>query len=464
MQRTFSALTVAVLGAGLAIVGAAAPASATDANPSASADISASCISLDVNLSGFSTDPGAPAKTEQRVVTPAVAEVSHTDYVYKKVLGFGPSTHVSHKWAGDDLGYDLSWYHYTGKSSKHVEVPAKPAVTETVVVSEAVPANPTPNTVTVQVDGEVVADHVAFGEAFVQGFVLDKYTEQAYTVTVTSFDGEGAGEWTGTSPACAVGDWKPTATIASQCGSALVTVTNPALAADAINKTYAAVVYVDGTATDFIASFENGTETRSYTFPEDSGVHTVVVRTGPAQGDTMLATATVSSDCVENPEPVDPVDPTLNVEGDFVAGGAIAVDGAKFEPNTEYAVELHSPVQALGTITTDGDGAFTLPATIPGSTPAGAHHVVVLLDGAQKASIELNVSAAPVVTPPADNGSTPATPSGTGNAGTAPAATSTSAGLAETGVETTTVVLIALALFALGGAAFVGTRVVRSRA
>ena len=121
MKRTFSALTVAVLGAGLALVGTVAPAAAS--TPA----VSASCVSLDVNLSGYATEPGAPAVTEQRVVTPAVAEVSHTDYVYKRLVNWS-ETHVSHNWVGLDVVYDWKYYVFTGETQKHIDVPAQPEV------------------------------------------------------------------------------------------------------------------------------------------------------------------------------------------------------------------------------------------------------------------------------------------------------------------------------------------------
>ncbi|MFC9559977.1 hypothetical protein [Agromyces sp. NPDC056965] len=456
MKRTLSALVIAVLGAGIAVVGTAAPASAS--TPS----VTASCISLDVNLTGYSTDPGAAEVTEEVVVTPAVDEVSHTDYRYEKwKLGMWliPYATGEFRWVHKDVGdydvYDWGFYKFTGATQKHIDVEAKPAITETVVVTPAVPANPTPNTVTVEIDGDVVVD-TAFGESFDQSFALDKFTEQPYTVTVTSFDGEGAGTWQGTSSACALGAANAAAVIAApSCGVVDVTVTNPALAADAINATTSAVVYIDGEAKHFLAIAENGAEQRTISFAEDSGDHGVVVRTGPAHGDVVLASTTVLTDCEENAGPVEPIVGELSVTGSLTPGGAITVTGTGFAPNTQYDVELHSTPQALGTATTDGDGDFVLPATIGATTPAGDHDVVVLLDGDEITSTGIVVAAAN-------------TPGATGS-NTTPAAASTAgakstAGLAETGVDANGIMLLALAMLLAGGAAFGITRAARSRA
>ena len=147
-------------------------------------------------------------------------------------------------------------------------------------------------------------------------------------------------------------------------------------------------------------------------------------------------------------------------------GGAITVDGVGFEPSTEYDLELHSTPQALGTVTTDGNGDFSLDGTIGETTPAGAHDVVVLLDGARVTSTGITVTAAPTTevpgteTPGTETPTTPATSEST----TAPAAAKPASGLADTGFESTTGLLLALALLVLGGAAFGVTRVVRSRA
>lgn len=66
------------------------------------------------------------------------------------------------------------------------EVLAVDAVYKTVVVKEAVAANPTPNSVTVEVDGEVVVD-TTFGSSYVNSIALAG-TGHEYTVRVRAFD------------------------------------------------------------------------------------------------------------------------------------------------------------------------------------------------------------------------------------------------------------------------------------
>ncbi|MRG59449.1 hypothetical protein GE115_06115 [Agromyces sp. CFH 90414] len=461
MKRPFSALVVAVLGAGLAIGGTAAPAAATEGPAQEIAGTS--CLVLDVDLTGYATQPEVPAVTEERVVTPAVAEVSHTDYQYEKQKlvwfqwkGTG-EYRLTHKWAGDDTWYDWDFYKFTGATQKHVEVEAKDAVTETVVVTPAVPANPTPNTVTVTIDGVVVAESVAFGADFQASYALaDKFSENAYTVSVAGYQGQGTGEFSGTVAPCALGDFAAAASIdVSVCEAATVTVTNHARAEHLINATYSAVVYQDGKYLDALAVFEDTDVVKSYALPAGAQL---VVRSGPAHGDVELARATAADCDPAGPVDPEPGDPELKVTGDFVAGGDITVEGTGFAANTEYELELHSTPQPLGLVTTDAEGAFAVDTAIPAATPAGAHEIVVLLEGETIATTPVTIAAA---TP-----SSPTTPTagGNGTAATAPNTAQTAKrALAETGFDATAA-MAALALLVLGGTAVTATRLARSRA
>lgn len=58
------------------------------------------------------------------------------------------------------------------------------------------------------------------------------------------------------------------------------------------------VVYVDGEFNQAAAVAAGEHQDIDLSFAEDSGEHTVTVRTGPAQGDEELATATVGTDCL----------------------------------------------------------------------------------------------------------------------------------------------------------------------
>lgn len=98
----------------------------------------------------------------------------------------------------------------------------------------------------------------------------------------------------------------PAATIDQTCGAANVTVTNDL--GDAEQRlTASVVIYVDGNFDQALAVLGGQTGTASFTFPEDSGEHSVEVRTGPAFGDVLLAEAGgIESDCVVTPPVVVP--------------------------------------------------------------------------------------------------------------------------------------------------------------
>lgn len=85
---------------------------------------------------------------------------------------------------------------------------------------------------------------------------------------------------------------------------------------------------------------------------------------------------------------------SLRVDGALVVGGTIVVAGTAFEPGTAVKVELHSDPVELAATTVGGDGAFSITATIPTSTPAGAHEIVVTSGGATLATLSITVAAA----------------------------------------------------------------------
>lgn len=86
------------------------------------------------------------------------------------------------------------------------------------------------------------------------------------------------------------------ASIVAICGAADVTLTNEKVGEK--QKTASFVVYVDGAFYSAHAVAVGESESVNLTFPEDSGDHVVTVRSGPAFGDVLLATATVHSDCI----------------------------------------------------------------------------------------------------------------------------------------------------------------------
>lgn len=155
-----------------------------------------------------------------------------------------------------------------------------------------------------------------------------------------------------------------------------------------------------------------------------------------------------------DPEPTDPttVKGTVAVSGELRPGGSITVSGSGLAAGTAgFAVELHSDPVQLGTAGTDSSGAFTLAAKIPAATPAGAHTVVVLIDGVAVASAPVTVAEA------VGSGA-----GGTGSGGSGSNATDASqrAGLASTGAGFVDVLgWAAFALLAAGAAVFVAARV-----
>ncbi|MGA1837641.1 hypothetical protein VD659_11995 [Herbiconiux sp. 11R-BC] len=141
--------------------------------------------------------------------------------------------------------------------------------------------------------------------------------------------------------------------------------------------------------------------------------------------------AVVSTDVAGNVEsshttPVDvaPVGggtPTLALSvADVAAGGSVVLSGAGFAPGSTVGIELHSTPVQLGSVVVPADGRLSFEAVIPAGTPAGLHHVVVVLaDGSQ-------VSAALTVGEEGPN--VPATPVAEAGAGTSVAAAASAGG------------------------------------
>lgn len=130
-------------------------------------------------------------------------------------------------------------------------------------------------------------------------------------------------------------DANPAATVDASCGAATVTLTNVQEQGE-VNKTASFVVYVDGNFYNAYAVTGNDTQTVNLTFPEDSGDHQVVVRTGPAFGDIELAKATVTSDCIA-PQPEPKVTDTEWVNGEYACGDT-TVTQTRTETTTPYVL------------------------------------------------------------------------------------------------------------------------------
>lgn len=92
-------------------------------------------------------------------------------------------------------------------------------------------------------------------------------------------------------------DANPGAVLVVACGTADVDLSNE-LGQNPSQLTASFVIYVDGNFYDAYAVTAGSIQHVSLTFSEDSGDHTVQVRTGPAFGDVLLADDTAGSDCL----------------------------------------------------------------------------------------------------------------------------------------------------------------------
>lgn len=105
--------------------------------------------------------------------------------------------------------------------------------------------------------------------------------------------------------------------------------------------------------------------------------------------------------------------PKVSASGDLRVGGSITVAGEHFAPG-EYTVQLHSAPVDLGPATVGEEGTFSLTATIPASVDAGEHTVVVMRDGADVASVAVQIAAAPGTDPGTNPGAEPGPGDGQG--------------------------------------------------
>lgn len=117
------------------------------------------------------------------------------------------------------------------------------------------------------------------------------------------------------------------------------------------------------------------------------------------------------------------------------AGGTVTIAGSGLDENQAIALELHSTPVSLGSVTTNGDGAFSATVTIPADTTPGEHHVVAILADGSQITAAITVAAAG---------------SGTGS------------GLALTGADSGSFILLAVVLLALGLGLIVARRRLRT--
>lgn len=129
-----------------------------------------------------------------------------------------------------------------------------------------------------------------------------------------------------------------------------------------------------------------------------------------------------------------------------VSGDTVDVEVWGLLFDTEYTLELHSTPVVLATVRSSAEGVIRTTVTLPAGTPAGEHHVVVLLDGVAVASVPITIAAAPVVTPVVSTPAAAATPA---------AADPAVRALATTGADGTQGLLAVVALLLAAGTAAV---------
>lgn len=151
-----------------------------------------------------------------------------------------------------------------------------------------------------------------------------------------------------------------TATGATECGEWTITIGNEQEEGYE-NGTASFVLYIDGEFESAHAVMGGESTVLSGSFDEDSGTHEVIVRSGPAQGDRVVFSLIVESDCevtvppTEEPtEPTEPEEPTTPVTPE--------------EPAAPAAPEAPAPAAAPAaaaakTATVEADEADTLAQT-----------------------------------------------------------------------------------------------------
>lgn len=180
----------------------------------------------------------------------------------------------------------------------------------------------------------------------------------------------------------------PTATVAGED----VTITWAAPASDGGSPITGYSVALGGTVVD------TGAAVTAHTFRGVSaGTHSATVTAVNGVGRSAASTATSVTIGAGQPgggEVPGTGGTSVVVTGDLRPGGEITVRGTGIAPGADgVRVELHSTPTSLGTTAAAADGTFTLRARIPAAVPAGAHSVVVFVDGVEVARAAVSLSA-----------------------------------------------------------------------
>lgn len=298
---------------------------------------------------------------------------------------------------------------------------------------------------------------------------LDNYGGSGYFPLGT--DDLDSGDWTqvsGSLPASRHGTVLPVTQRqwAGLTGETAATTTSTTTLAHADGTLTATVVAADGFETGGAVTFAagdwsataylGGTGTASVALP--AGVHGTVTATfaGTVEIGGSEGAVEVAGDTDPEPEP-EPEPGTPDVGWSLAAGTTLRAGDrvtatvSGLGSGVEVALELHSTPVRLATTTASAAGAATLSGMVPTSATAGAHQLVVLVDGEQVASLAVTVSTESDATDPGGTDGT-GTGTGTGTTGSSGSGTASAGGLATTGSGGLLVgLLIAGTLLVAGG-------------
>jgi predicted alpha-1,2-mannosidase len=184
--------------------------------------------------------------------------------------------------------------------------------------------------------------------------------------------------------------------------------------------------------------------------PGTVGTRSYMAAFVPADDTLFASSVSAAATVTVTPTTTPPTDAEVHLSVSTVAPGeSITVTGANFAAGASTTIVLHSDPVVLATVTAGPDGSITASATIPVTTPAGAHTIVVS-DGNETVSVPLTVTAG-------DSGSGSGSGSG---AGPRIGSTSAAGALADTGLALSPwLVLGALGTIAAG----IGVRALRRR-
>ncbi|MGN8244232.1 immunoglobulin-like domain-containing protein [Cellulomonas soli] len=143
--------------------------------------------------------------------------------------------------------------------------------------------------------------------------------------------------------------------------------------------------------------------------PEPTATPTAEPTAEPTATPTTVPTTEPTAGPTAGPAPTTPAPSTTTTPAGapalrWVQGGQVLRDGTTFRPGSAVSLqvtgaapgsavrlELHSDPVLIASATTAADGTAVLTGSIPTGTPAGKHHLVLLVDGVQVSSVAVVV-------------------------------------------------------------------------